>query len=220
LTDKNSMYTFNQSLSNNHVDKLNIQTRYDFSDELQGTNLWVVNYIQLLNGYTRKNQIDANAPTNSGQVLNINSNKFTANLYRLQNLTQSFDMALTLNSQYSHFGLPSSERFAYGGQNIGRGYDLSEVNGDSGASALAELICHLKQKPTNRLDLFIFADVGQVWSHDSVDFPKMNGSSGGGGLRGSLHDFQYELLFARPFKQMQASDKKSFSGKFAVAYGF
>ena len=49
-------------------------------------------------------------------------------------------LKFTFNAQYTHSSLLSSVLFSYGGMGIGKAYDGSTVNGDSGYSVGLELV--------------------------------------------------------------------------------
>lgn len=92
------------------------------------------------------------------------------NLYaaRLQSLTPTWSVFGAVTGQYAFNKLLSPEEFSYGGEPFGRGYDPSELVGDSGGAVALEL---RYQGPrftdwVNNYLLYAFYDAGIVWRRD------------------------------------------------------
>jgi hemolysin activation/secretion protein len=60
----------------------------------------------------------------------------------------------------------SSEQFGFGGSQYGRGYDFSEITGDSGLAGKAELAYTIRtgQKYLGSYQPYVFYDLGKVWN--------------------------------------------------------
>lgn len=70
---------------------------------------------------------------------------------------------LSLSGQYSRDRLPAAERYAIGGEAIGRAFDNGFLTGDRGAGALAELAYRpFKGKRIKQTELYAFVDGGIV----------------------------------------------------------
>ena len=70
---------------------------------------------------------------------------------------------LSMSGQYSDDALPAAERFAIGGEAIGRGFDTSLLTGDRGAGALAEVAYRpLKPAAIAQSEVYAFIDGGVV----------------------------------------------------------
>lgn len=89
-----------------------------------------------------------------------------------------------VSGQIASGPLFSSEEFGYGGQAFGRAYDDSEITGDHGIAATAELrytgldpIFGVQPVP------YAFYDIGMVWNYDQDQDARASGSSGGAGVR-------------------------------------
>jgi hemolysin activation/secretion protein len=113
-------------------------------------------------------------------------NKFTFALGRLQQLPHNFELYTLALGQYSCSPLLSGEEFGFGGIQMGRGYDSSEIAGDRGMSASLEL----RYKNTADIGRFsviyqpyTFFEVGQVWNIDNNDTERASAASTGAGLR-------------------------------------
>lgn len=97
----------------------------------------------------------------------------------------NFGLNTTLSGQYSVTPLLSSEEFGYGGYSIGRAYNNSEITGDSGVAALAELSyykwSHYKGRGLKPGFVpFIYYDVGKIWNQDRDAKPESAASAGVG----------------------------------------
>ncbi len=87
---------------------------------------------------------------------------------RFQKLYGPVNIFLGATAQWSKDPLLASQEFGVGGSNYGRGYDSSEITGDHGVAAKAELI-YTKQVQKQFLDyyqLYGFYDIGSVWDKD------------------------------------------------------
>ncbi len=109
--------------------------------------------------------------------------KFDATITRFQALPYDMTLQLSASGQKSNDPLFSSEEYGFGGQSFGRAYDASDITGDSGAAASAEL--RYEGLPTVRdvtIAPYAFYDIGKVWNNDTGSIP-LSGSSAGGGVR-------------------------------------
>ena len=103
---------------------------------------------------------------------------------RVQNLPKDFSLSLNAAGQVSSGALYSSEEFGYGGQPYGRAYDASEITGDHGVSASAELQYHGIETPeTVHVAPYLFYDIGAVWNEDEGQSAHESGASAGVGAR-------------------------------------
>jgi hemolysin activation/secretion protein len=125
-------------------------------------------------------------------------NKFTFALGRLQQLPHNFELYALALGQYSCSPLLSGEEFGFGGIQMGRGYDSSEIAGDRGMSASFEL----RYKDTAQIGRFsvvyepyTFFEVGQVWNIDDNDSVRLSAASAGIGMRMNIAD-NWDVNFA------------------------
>lgn len=98
---------------------------------------------------------------------------------RLQRLYGPFTGLIGTTGQYAFNSLLASEQFGMGGNEFGRGYDSSEVTGDHGLGAKAEIAYNhsTSRKYLERYQIYGFYDIGKIWlrnkpvgqpSHESV----------------------------------------------------
>jgi hemolysin activation/secretion protein len=88
-------------------------------------------------------------------------------LTRLFLLSQRWSLRLDTLAQYSSYALPYSEQLKIGIDVLGRGFEVTELAGDSGADVRLEL----RHDPTHpmgsgKVSLYGYYDYGKVWSQD------------------------------------------------------
>jgi hemolysin activation/secretion protein len=119
--------------------------------------------------------------------------KVAASVSREQPLFDRFSMLVASAGQYSQDILPVSELFGFGGAQFGRGYDFSEIVGDSGFAAKAELR-YTEAVNGGRLQAwqaYTFFDAGVVWNNAAfVAAKRQTATSTGVGLRAT---FDYNI---------------------------
>jgi hemolysin activation/secretion protein len=105
-------------------------------------------------------------------------------LRRSQTLATDWSLLMQASGQWANTPLFASEEFGVGGQSYGRAYDASEIVGDKGASAMAEIRYHgwRTLQPIN-VEPFAYYDNGFVTNKDSGQSKRASLSSAGGGLR-------------------------------------
>lgn len=140
--------------------------------------------------------------------------KVNAELQRLQRLTPELNLLVATQGQWTNDGLLSSEEFGIGGINYGRGYDPSEVTGDKGIAAKAEI----QFNPQYKLDylkdyqIFGFYDVGKVWNEDATSSAQKIDSlaSAGIGVRLSFpQEYEASALVAAPMTRTPQTEDET-----------
>lgn len=154
--------------------------------------------------------------------------KVTLELRRLQEIMDDLSLLVGVRGQYSFDSLLASEEFGYGGSDYGRGYDPSEITGDIGIAAKAELRYDLPLPQTlfgwrgvaevlTGAQAFAYYDIGRVWLRDPTggDPDSESGASTGGGLRFTLLDrLQTSLEVAKPLTRPVAAKDPGGSPRF------
>lgn len=95
--------------------------------------------------------------------------KLTAEYQRLQRLFPQVNLLLGTKGQWANDALYSSEEFGLGGQSYGRGFDPSEIIGDSGFAGKAEVQWNDPVKfdgVVKTYQLYSFVDAGRVFNTD------------------------------------------------------
>lgn len=132
--------------------------------------------------------------------------KLTGDAQRLQRLTPKINLFVAAKGQWSSAPLLSSEEFGVGGSSFGRGYDSSEIIGDDGVAAKAELQWN-DPYDTDIFDnyqLFGFFDAGRTWDQDATSSSQKKDAitSTGFGIRAEfLNEIKADLTFALPLNR-------------------
>lgn len=89
-------------------------------------------------------------------------------LSRLARVSEVWSLRLDALAQRSGYVLPDSERFKIGGDRLGRGFEVAEIAGDSGAGAKLELRRELTRSGSflGRTSAYGFYDLGAAWKQD------------------------------------------------------
>ncbi len=145
-----------------------------------------------------------------------------AEVARLQRLTSNFNLLAQVGGQFGFDQeLLSTEEFEIGGLTFGRGYDPSELTGDSGLGALLEL--QFNQAPglsfLQSYQVYAFYDFGVVFNSDSNTPSEESLASAGVGVRTNLTDWlSLDLEVAKPLTRDPAN--RSVSDPDAERYFF
>ncbi len=91
--------------------------------------------------------------------------KFTAIFHHTRTLIGPLSVAIAGQGQYSFAPLLAGEQIAFGGNQIGRGYDPGAVTGDRGAGGSFELRWdeHLPSLKLETVEPYLYFDTGKVW---------------------------------------------------------
>ncbi len=197
-----------------HLSVLRAGGRYEFIDTIfgAGANTLDLEVSKGLNILGANEEGDANMTRAGGDP---QFTKLEAEIQRLQRVTNDVNLLLAARGQWASDALLSSEEFSVGGINSGRGYDPSEISGDRGVSARAELQWDepLKFDSKNFVEdyqLFGFYDIGRVWNEDATTSTQKRDSiaSVGGGVRFDLpYQIDADLAVAFPMTRVVATQK-------------
>lgn len=131
---------------------------------------------------------------------------------RVQALPADFEVFALFNGQYAYNTLLSSEEFGFGGGQVGRGFDPSEITGDHGISASVELRRTMRvtvfEKPF-AVQPYAFYDFGKVWNIDEGAKDNVSAASAGVGVRVSLgSNWNADLNLAKPLTKSADNEPK------------
>ena len=133
--------------------------------------------------------------------------KLEAALTRVQLLPHDLKMIGQIEGQYAPHPLLSSGEFGYGGIDIGRAYDASEITGDQGLAGSLELR-YSGLKPIEdiiAITPFAFYDIGKVWNYDRGSKPLSAASAGLGAYYQIYPHINGSLLLASPLTKSVAT---------------
>ena len=107
---------------------------------------------------------------------------------RLQRLGGDFSLLGSVQGQWTNDRLPSSERYALGGEIILRAFDAGDLIGDRAVAGKLELRYEPSLIPGGRVTFYAYAEEGQTTSIEIAPLPNRvtKGGSTGIGVRGSL----------------------------------
>lgn len=197
-------------LYNDHIRSLRFGGNYDFSDRWNGANLLGLHAEQGLNVWGASNN------PNSTQTSRFGADgiftKVVAQAARTQFIYKRLSAFVLMNGQYSFNPLLATEQFAYGGAQLGRGYDPAEIIGDKGFSGTVEL--RMDFSPgyylLSSLEPYVFYDAGVIWNLKNVGGvgTKQSATSTGFGTRFIFtKNLSGNLMIAQPLtKQVTAEE--------------
>lgn len=152
--------------------------------------------------------------------------KVNLDVRRLQTVTPTVSVFAAFTGQLSSNPLLSSEEFGVGGRAFGRGYDSSEIVGDDGFGASAEV----RWKPgyesglMQDYEIFGFYDFGRIFNQETetTNIEKESIASAGIGLRADFSDnINGELIYAEPLtKDVSAYDNSNSKILFSLGANF
>ena len=168
------------------IRSLRLGGKVEFLDTLLGFGINSID-VQLSQGLTFPGASDKNDPLITRPAGDPQYTKMTAEIQRLQRVASGVNLLLAGSGQIASNALLSSEEFGVGGQGYGRGYDPSEIVGDEGFAAKAEIQWDAPYKVPMVEDyqLYGFFDAGRVYNFDSTtqDLVRESISSTGLGVR-------------------------------------
>lgn len=195
----NSETSFNGSnIYNDHIRSLYIGNIYTVADHLGGINELSWDYTQgipLGNGSTVNNFSRPAHPTQESIL-----HAFVA---RNQYLPYNFSFYIAVRGQEAFHPLLAASQFGFGGNTGGRGFDPSEITGNTGIGGTVELRYDPCTYSTilKETQLYAFYDAGRVWgaSSGSLGPTSMNITSSGIGARIKFTNHgQASLYIAQP----------------------
>lgn len=203
--------TFDDTLYNDHIRSAKFGASYNSSDSFLGSNLLSLHVEQGFASILGASS-DPTSPTVSRFGADGHFTKFDATAGRLQALFWHLSTFIYASGQYSFNPLLATEQFAYGGSQLGRGYDPAEIIGDRGAAGSVEL--RLDWAPGWRflqsMQPYLFYDAGVVWNLKDVAGSniKSSATSTGFGARFNFtKNLTGNLMFAQPLtKQVTAEE--------------
>lgn len=170
----------NTNLSKDRLRVVRLGGAYDFADRWRAANLIDVQVSHGINAWGATESGTARSRANGASDFS----KINADIARTQTFPHDISLATTFTGQYASDPLLAAEQFSLGGTTFGSAYDPSELSGDHGAAARAEL--RYSQWPNRPYlyyyQLYGFYDIGRMWIKDALPGIKDNGSLASTGL--------------------------------------
>lgn len=210
------------ALSEDRVRALRLGVTWDIFDEYRGVNIIDAT---LSHGLDVLNASDPEEVAVSRADAKADFTKINVYMARLQSITGSVSLLAALDAQYAFDPVYSSEGYGYGGELFGRGYDPSELFGDSGAGFKLEFRYLLNGMGwLTRVEPYAFWDIGyarnktEVFGQDRSE----SAASAGAGVRLNLGESVTGYFeFAKPLTRevfAEANRDARFFG--AISYSF
>ncbi len=132
--------------------------------------------------------------------------KVDARLSYHKALSEHIGLKTNIAGQVGFHPLLSSEEFGYGGYALGRGYNNSEITGDSGFGFLTELSYYKWAQPGSHVLRpgfvpFVYYDFGKVWNKDDNTNPESGASAGVGIELNWKTDTRMRFTVAQPLSR-------------------
>lgn len=179
--------TLGAPLYTDHVRSIDLGLNYNFADRFYGANTITPDFRQGLPilGYTSDyNQATAMTSRPGGRG---DYTKISLAMSRLQAVKGPISLFGLFKGQWAFNPLLSSEQFTFGGNPLGRGYDVAELIGDKGAAGSLELRYDMGVNKffIQGLQFYTFYDAGMIWNKlTAAGSPgKLSGTSTGIGTR-------------------------------------
>lgn len=139
---------------------------------------------------------------------------------RDQKLRDNVSVAVTVFGQYSFQSLMAITQFGFGGPELGRGYDPSEILGDKGIAGSVEFRYNgvSDSKIVPFAQSYIFYDVGKVWHTDPIITHDSAASTGIGIRLQILTHGRANFFIAKPLtRRVLATNNRNIRGFFSLS---
>ena len=202
--------SFGALLYQDNIRPINFGGNYSFLDRFGGSNLMNLNVTQGLPLFGA--DLDPNSTTTSRFGATARFLMFDADVSHLQPMGKALSLFTLIKGQYAFQPLLASEQFAFGGSQLGRGYDPAEITGDNGLAGSAEVRLNLNPKLRflQSIQLYVFYDAGAVWDiKQIVGTPlRQDAMSTGGGIRFTFNSrVSGNLMLAQPLTKKVAAQE-------------
>ena len=152
------------------ITSLRLGTHFDFVDTLFSAAVTSSN-VEISRGLSILGASESGDSDLSRAAGDPTYTKVTADVTRLERLTNDLSLQLAAKGQLANGALLSAEEFGLGGANgIGRGYDPSEVVGDDGVAGSVELQWQTPYAVSwmDNYTAYTFYDIGKVMNDDAT----------------------------------------------------
>ena len=195
-------------LSKDKLRVLHANASYNFKDDFNGLTALGFGLRQGLGFLGASDDGDQNLSRQGGDP-QFTSLNFSASRY--QALFHRFGLYLSGAGQYAFNKLLNDELFRVGGDTFGRGYDPSELSGDSGIGFGAELQYTEGRHfgPLWGYQPYAFYDAGVVWNRGIDVGQRLSIASAGFGVRSQFYEYFFvDLEVAWPLTRKPATREK------------
>lgn len=168
-------------LSEDKVRALRLSSIYDTYDRTGAYNRGKLTLSRGLNALGSSKESNLNLSRDGAEP---DFTKLEAEYLRYQPLPYSMAMTAIIKGQKASGSLYSSEEFGFGGSEMGRAYDSSEITGDDGIAASIEAQYNgVPELGYFQIQPYAFYDIGKVWNRNGGQIENISASSTGLGVR-------------------------------------
>ncbi|MEO8301606.1 MAG: ShlB/FhaC/HecB family hemolysin secretion/activation protein [Rhizomicrobium sp.] len=170
--------------------------------------VWVAN-ANVAQGLPILGASDNGAPDLSRIGGRVDFTKLSGGVRYTRPVAGPFEIMLAAQGQYAFNPLLIGEQFAFGGSQIGRGYDTGAITGDHGLGGTVELRYdpRLRLPAVQALQPYVFYEKAGVWNVQSNGLPGQSVSSVGGGIRAWLdHEIFGDIEVVHTLEPVPGSD--------------
>lgn len=183
-------------LTRDKIRTARLSSSYDWIDAWHAQTVLDITFSQGINGLGASDAGDANL-SRAGAEPDFRKAEFS--LVRQQYLGSAWLATAQLMGQYASDPLFSAEEFGYGGINIGRAYDPSEIIGDHGvAGSMVLTYTGLQVGYDVGIEPYVFYDVGRIWNEDAGSKPQSAASAGIGVKLIHANGLNADIALAQP----------------------
>jgi hemolysin activation/secretion protein len=125
---------------------------------------------------------------------------------QLTRVREQWLVRLDVLGQQSSYILPDAERYKIGGERLGRGFEVTQIAGDQGIGAKAELRREFASASWGRPSVYAFYDFGAAWKQDRRE--QESASTSGLGLAFDYQRWSGYLEVARPLTHADVEGEK------------
>lgn len=209
--------TFGEQLYTDHLRNVGLGVSYNFADHWYGANTLygdIRKGLPILGFSSNINPATANTSRPGGHG---NFTKFDVQLNRLQAIKGPVSLYALFKGQYSFVPLLAAEQFAFGGSQLGRGYDVAEIIGDKGIAGSLELrYDYAPSRIFQNLQFYMFYDAGVVWNYLFIGGTprRQDATSAGLGVRFYLQKYiSGNFMWTQPLSKQVAAEELIGRGK-------
>ncbi len=211
------------NLYNDSVRVATLGGTYDFADTLGGVSLLDLSVSQGVDAFGASDSTNTLSRSNADATFT----RYNFEASRTQKVVDNVTLLVAGAGQYANQAVLASEEFGFGGREFGRGYDFSEITGDSGIAGKVELQYGLDTQLEYLTDIqpYAFYDVGQTWQKEAAvtgEDDSATAASAGAGVRfNMLKDFSGYAEASKPLTKNvtnQGDDDVRFN--FGISYLF
>ena len=209
--------SFSDKLYTDQLRSLGVGVLYNMTDRTQAVNSFYVDLRQGLPifGYTTNTAATALTSRPGGHAVYT---KLDLQASRLQPLFYNLSLYGLLKGQYGFQALLTEEQFAFGGPELGRGYDIAEMLGDRALTGTLEARYdwNINRGFLSAMQFYAFYDFGKMWNFFLPNGipPNQSATSTGLGVRFFFTKYiSGNIMWTQPLTKQVAAEELIGNGR-------